>query len=268
MQKITDNVYVETGFQGSNNGFVVTSAGVVMIDTPQMPADAVKWREEIARHGEVRYLLNTEPHGDHISGNHFFGGISIVQEGIRDAILDSSVDQLKERIGQTSPESLPLLEGFSFRLPDITFSARLTIYCGDHTFELIHMPGHSPYQTAVHIPEEKVVFTSDNIFHRVFPFLHQALPDEWLRSLDMLDDLDADILVPGHGEVCDPSYLPEMAATVQAWVDAVKEAIAKGWSLEKAQERVSVPGNYDVESPMAPMVTKMNVARLYEVFGK
>jgi len=37
MQKITSNVYAETGFTGYNPGFVVTKEGVVMIDTPQMP---------------------------------------------------------------------------------------------------------------------------------------------------------------------------------------------------------------------------------------
>ena len=65
MQQITDNVFAETGFRGCNPSFVVTSEGVVMIDTPQMPVDAVKWHDEIARHGPVRYLINTEPHGDH-----------------------------------------------------------------------------------------------------------------------------------------------------------------------------------------------------------
>jgi len=55
MQKVTDNVYAETEFAGCNPGFVVTSEGVVMIDTPQMPVDAIKWRDEIAKHGHVRY---------------------------------------------------------------------------------------------------------------------------------------------------------------------------------------------------------------------
>jgi len=37
MQKITEHIYVETAFRGCNVGFVVTEAGIVMIDTPQMP---------------------------------------------------------------------------------------------------------------------------------------------------------------------------------------------------------------------------------------
>jgi len=60
MQKITDNVYAETGFRGCNPGFVITTEGVVMIDTPQLPTDAIRWRDEIAKHGSVRYLINTD----------------------------------------------------------------------------------------------------------------------------------------------------------------------------------------------------------------
>ena len=77
MEKISDNVYVETGFDGCNVGFVVTEGGVVMIDTPQIPSDAMDWREVIKKHGPVRYLINTEPHIDHFTGNTFFEGTII-----------------------------------------------------------------------------------------------------------------------------------------------------------------------------------------------
>ena len=268
MQKVTENVYVETEFQGCNPGFVVTSDGVVMIDTPQMPADAVEWRDEIARHGPVRYLIITEPHGDHFTGSHFFEGTVVAHEGTREAILASTVEPLKERLQQMAPDSLPLLEGFSYRPPAITLSERLTLYLGKHTFRLINHPGHTPYQVAVHIPEERVVFTSDNIFHRVHPFLHQAVPYEWLDSLERLKELEAEFLVPGHGDVCRPGYIPEMKAVIQAWIDAVSDAISRGMSLEDAQETISLLGRYPMQSgneAMGPMLQRMNVARLYEV---
>lgn len=268
MQKVTDNVYAETGFQGCNPGFVVTSEGVVMIDTPQMPADAINWRDEIAKHGAVRYIMITEPHGDHFSGTHFFEGTIIAHEGTREAILASSVEQLKERLQQTSPESLPLLDGFSYRPPTVTLNDRATIYVGNHTFRLMNHPGHTPYQMAVYIPEEKVVFTSDNIFYKVHPFLHQAVPYEWLDSLDRLQELGAEFLVPGHGEVCRASYIPEMKVMIQAWIDAVSEAINKGMSLEEAQDKVSLLDRFPMDpsmEAMGPMLQRMNVARLYEV---
>lgn len=271
MQQITANVFAETGFRGCNPGFVVTKEGVVMIDTPQMPVDAMKWREEIARHGPVRYLINTEPHGDHYAGNHFFEGTIVAHEGTREAILNAQVEPFLDRLRQTAPQNLPLMEGFSYRPPTITLSERLTLYAGDHTFQLIHVPGHTPYQVAVFIPEERVVFTSDNVFHRVQTWLHQALPYEWLDSLKKLEELEADVLVPGHGTICDRSYIPEMSAFIQAWIDAVTAAINQGMSLEEAQDKVSLLDRYPMEKgseAMAEPVQRMNVARLYEVLKK
>ena len=271
MQNITRNVYAETGFQGCNPGFVVTSDGVVMIDTPQMPIDAVKWRDIIVEYGPVRYLINTEPHGDHFTGNHFFEGTVVAHEGTREAILASSLAPLEERLQQTAPENLPLLEGFSYRPPTITLSERLTLYVGDHTFQLINHPGHTPYQVAVYIPEERLVFTSDNIFYKVHPFLHQAVPYEWLDSLDRLQELGAEFMVPGHGEVCTPAYIPEMKTMIQDWIDAVSDAINKGMSLEEAQDNVSLLDRYPMGpgmESMGPMLQRMNVTRLYEVLKK
>ncbi len=65
MQQLTSSVFAETQIRGCNHGFVVTSEGVVMIDSAQKPSDALKLKEEIAKHGELRYIINTEPHGDH-----------------------------------------------------------------------------------------------------------------------------------------------------------------------------------------------------------
>jgi cyclase len=271
MQKIGQNVYAETGFRGCNPGFVVTSEGVVMIDTPQMPADAIRWRDEIAKHGPVRYLINTEPHGDHFAGNYFFEGTVVAHQGTREAILAASVEQLKERLKQAAPDSLPLIKDYSNRPPTITFSEQMTLYVGNHTFQLINLPGHTPYQVAVYIPEERVVFTSDNVFGRVQAWLHQAVPYEWLDSLRRLEELEADVLVPGHGSVCERSYIREMSAFIQDWIDAVSAAIAQGMSLEEAQEKVSFLDRYPMESgsePMAQFVQHMNVARLYQVLKK
>jgi glyoxylase-like metal-dependent hydrolase (beta-lactamase superfamily II) len=271
MIQIADHVFAETGFRGCNPGFVVTTEGVVMIDTPQLPEDALQWRDEIAKHGPVRYLINTEPHADHFTGNYYFEGVVVAHEGTREVILSTPVESLKERIKQKSPESLSLMNGFRGRPPSITLSQRLTLYVGNHTFELINMPGHTPCQVAVYIPEERVVFTSDNIFCRVQAWLHQALPYEWLDSLRQLRQFEADILVPGHGSICDKGYIPEMSAFIQDWIDAVSDAMKRGLTLEQAQSSISFLDRYPMEKgseTMAQEVQRMNVQRLYEALKR
>lgn len=270
IQRVTSNVYVETGVRGCNHGAVITSDGIVLVDTPQMPTDAIKWRDEIAKHGEIRYVVNTEPHGDHFAGNCFFGGTVVSHEGTRLAILSSSPEQLKERMKQMAPEELSLMGDFKFRPPTITFSEKLTIHLGNHTFQLIHFPGHSPYQLAVFVPEERIVFTSDNVVYRSLAWFHEALPYEWLESLGRIGKLEADVLIPGHGDVCKKTYVKEMSEVVQGWIDAVKTAIAKGMSLKEAQQKISFLSRYPLDPgippAMAQQVEHMNVERLYQLF--
>ncbi|MBI2850328.1 MAG: MBL fold metallo-hydrolase [Chloroflexi bacterium] len=270
MKQITDNVYVETGFRGANCSFVTTAEGIVMIESPQMPEEAVKWRDEIAKHGIVKYLINTEPHGDHFSGNCFFDGTVVGHEGTRQAILASNAEQFKERMKQMSPASLPFMDDFIFCAPTITLSERLTLCLGEHTFRLIHLPGHSPYQVAVYVPEEKVVFTSDNIV-RAQPFLHQALPYEWLESLKKYQELDADFLVPGHGDVCDKSYIPEMSAAIQNWINAVEDAKKQGLTLEQAQSNTALLEKHGIKvgvDQRSQMSLRNSLAHLWEVVGR
>lgn len=269
MQQISENVYVETDFRGCNTGFITTAEGVVVIDTPMIPSEAKKWSDEAAKYGPIRYVINTEPHLDHFAGNCYFNGIIIGHEGTRAAVLAASLEELKNMLKIISPESQPENEGFSYRAPVVTLSERLTIYLGEHTIQLIHMPGHSPYQVAVYVPEEKVVFTSDNVSGEM-PFFRQALPYEWLDSLKRLQQLDVDKVIPGHGDIGDKNYFSEMISVVNMWMDVVASAIDKGMSLEETQGKTTFPDKYPSLASDAHMVQvkNMNIARLFEVLKR
>ncbi len=51
MDRITSSVYANITGRGCNNSLVVTSEGVVMVDTPMFPADASVLKDEIAKLG-------------------------------------------------------------------------------------------------------------------------------------------------------------------------------------------------------------------------
>ena len=78
MRRVGPHSFTEVYFAGCNPSFVETSDGYVMIDSPQQPIDAVRWREQMEDKAPIRYLINTEPHGDHISGNAYFTNTQIV----------------------------------------------------------------------------------------------------------------------------------------------------------------------------------------------
>lgn len=204
MRQVSANVFAETGFsRGCNPGFVVTPEGIVMVDCPYRPSDALRWREEVCLRGKPLYLINTEPHRDHITGNAFFDVTVIAHEGIRRESLASlgSPEEMRQAIEAIDPEGVALLEGYRPNPPQVTFTERMALHLGEQTLELICLPGHTSYQTAVFLPNERVVFTGDNIVNGVQPFLHQAVPLRWLVSLNRIGELDVDWVVPGHGDV-------------------------------------------------------------------
>lgn len=297
MEQLTPNVFVDTQFvipfdgpgpYGCNPSFIVTTEGIVMIDTPAMPTYAIKWRGEIAKKGEVKYILNTEYHPDHISGNYFFPGTVVSHDGVKKLftapVTEVGVDDdnplkkdkqtfatkesyYRQRVTMHDPEGLVLLEGYQFREPTITFSERLTIYLGNHTFELIHLPGHTPYEVGVYVPEERIVFTGDNFTNGWETGLVDSCPLEWLESLKKIEAMDVDYIVPGHGPVGDKAALREFTAFIQGVIDTVKKAIEKGLSKEEAANTVKIKGLPNVCHPGVEQ-QKMNIRRLYEMLSK
>jgi cyclase len=270
MQKISERVYWEPGVRGCNVTVVVTGEGLVMIDTPMIAEDAARMKKEMAALGELKYIINTEPHMDHFAGNTFFSVPVIGHEGAREAVLSAPLSQYKEMLGRSSPEAAAKLTSFNFRPPTITLSQRLTLHLGGITFKVANMPGHSPFQVPVLIVEEKVLCTSDNVVNGSMAFLHQALPEAWLETLKRYEQMDAKVLVPGHGNICDKTRLPEMAKMIKSIVDAVKDAVAKGLKSEQAQASISLAQLFPNlgSNPFMANVLKMNIAHLYEIYAK
>jgi cyclase len=146
----------------------------------------------------------------------------------------------------------------------------MKLHVGNHTFEMIPMPGHTAYQTAICVKEEGVVFTSDNIFCKCHTWLQEAQPDLWLVALENLRKLDEEVFVPGHGPICGKDYLPEQAAFIEEWKAYVQKAIERGMTKDEAIEKLTdLTDRYPMDvgqDGMAPGVMKRNVANLYDYF--
>jgi cyclase len=181
MKQLTADVFVETGLRGANHGLVTTSDGVVLIDTPHKPTDALRLRAEVERRGRLRYIVNTEPHGDHWTGNAFFDAPVVAHEGVRSRILGTDLAAHVARVSSFGPDEGQHLEGYRPNAPVITFRDEMTLHVGDHIFRLVSMPGHTPYQAAVIVEQEGVAYVRGAV--------GQGLSkDECVASLTALTD--------------------------------------------------------------------------------
>lgn len=279
MQKVTANVWTDTTLRGCNPSMVITDNGVVVVDTPQLPTKAVAMREEAEGHGPIRYVINTEHHVDHIFGNYYFRGAGEIvhHQGVADNFMEvtpslDSFDYAYEAVPTDDPEGDAIFPDREIYFADpgratMTFTGDLTFSVGSHTFELLHTPGHTPGQIAVHVPEERVVFTGDTIFSECQTWLMGSNVTEWLSALDRIAQLDVDWVVPGHGEVVTMQYLARQRANLLDWVTAVADAVAKGWTREETVERVHFTERYPVDVGQGYMmghIQSLNAGSLWD----
>ena len=267
LQQVTSNVFVDVACRGCNFGFLTTADGIVMFDSPHKPSDAMALKAEIERRGRLRYIINTEPHGDHWTGNSFFDVPVIAHEGVRRRILETDLGEHVQRVAAFGPEEPQHMGGYAFNAPALTFKNGMALRVGDHTIQIVHMPGHTAYQAAVCIKEEGVVWTSDNVFHKVQSFIQEGSPDQWLTAVESLRRLDEEIFVPGHGELCGKGYLDEQGGYIQEWKDYVWDAVQRGMSKDESiYGLTAMTERYPMEAAHqdARAVMRMNVANLYD----
>ena len=279
MEQVTPNVRTHTGLRGCNPSYVTTADGVVVVDTPQLPTKAVAMREEAEAHGTIRYVINTEHHVDHIFGNYYFKGAGRVvhHQGVYDnfmvvaPILDPFA-YAAEAIPTDDPDGAAIFPERDVYEADpnngqIVFTGDLTLRVGNHIFELIHTPGHTPGQVAVHLPEERVVFTGDTVFSEVQTWLMTSDIDQWLSALDRIAGLDVDHVIPGHGPVTTTAYLAVQKAVLLEWRAAVASAVANGWTRDETIARVNFADRYPVDigqEYMMEYIQKHNAGALWD----
>ena len=89
MQEIANGIFIETEYEGVNVGAIVTSEGLVCIDTPSYPRDARDWIMGLERlHAKpIRFLILTDAHGDRILNTRWFNASIIAQQAVAEKLL-------------------------------------------------------------------------------------------------------------------------------------------------------------------------------------
>lgn len=240
MEQVTSNIYVETGNLGSNDSIIVTDQGTVLVDAPHKPTDAARWRDTVNSFGEVSYLVHTDHHIDHTLGNFLLPGTIVSHRVTRRRMMEEypSWAYIKELLEVIDPEGLSLMTDFSLRLPKITFKDKMQLHLGDVTLELTHLPGHTANSLVVHIPEQGVLFSGDNVCEAGLPSFQDASVSSLFETLDYISGLDFEILVPGHGEVGTKRTVETFRDQVHDLVRQVQEAVQEGIPKEEAADRI------------------------------
>ncbi len=219
-----------------NNGVIVTKEGVVVIDTQRTEAIAGKVRQAISRvtSQPVRFLISTTPHNPFTGGNAVYADtFKIGHENYRSSLLKllqkDSAEELKKK------------------LPNQTFSERLTLYLGGKEIQIIYLgKAHSQADTIVYIPEERIVYMGETFYSNEFPYISEGYSSNWMQAIETAEALNADIFVPGHGFL--PKNLKDTREGLHShWQmlkdirDAVQKQVAGGASENKCVSAIDLP---------------------------
>ncbi|MFC5033112.1 MBL fold metallo-hydrolase [Streptomyces sp. DSM 41987] len=193
----------------SNAGFVSDGTSTLLVDTAATERRARLLRDAITTAGvpHPEYVVNTHHHGDHTYGNGLFaaGGSTVVGHTACRLELLAAGRQLHGVWPDVDYGDIEITA------PTVTYSESMRLHTAGSEIRLFH-PGvaHTPGDTIVWLPRQRIVFTGDLVFNGGTPFILMGSLTGSLRALDLLRSLDAEIVVPGHGPVTDPGVYDTM----------------------------------------------------------
>ncbi len=101
-------------------------------------------------------------------------------------------------------------------------------------WQVYETPGHAPSHVVLHQPERKLMISGDHLLGRTVLFFdhgHTADPiGEFLRSLDEVEPLEVDLVLPGHGRPFrDPeAKIAESRRQVDELLGKVRDSLVGG----------------------------------------
>lgn len=228
-------VFSSTSF---NSGVIATSDGVVVLDALSSEAIARQEREAIASviKQPVRFLVSSTFHNNYTWGNVAYQ--DVIKIGHENYRADLLAQMERDR---ASPENQKA------RLPQVTYRDRLTIHLGGKEIQILYLGrGHTRGDSIIFVPQDRIAYVSELFFSDQFLYINDGYGLSWLKTLDAIEALPADILVPGHGPIPqDPKEtrqgLHRFRQVLVDLRDAVQQEIARGATEDQAVAAIKLP---------------------------
>lgn len=209
-EELVAGVFINNNYRGCTPGFIHTDEGIILVDAPLIPTQALDWRAQIEDEypgDPFLYLINTDHHRGHALGNQYFMPVRVIAHERAHKEMSGYTDNFKERVRNSfkrEPEIQVQLNNIQIIPPHVTFTNRAKLLFGNRTVELIFVGGHTPATSIVWLPDESICFVGDILWVDQHPYMAQGNTLEWLAALELIRNLGAELLVPGHGPVCGP----------------------------------------------------------------
>ena len=239
VQTVAPGVYFHEGDPRrghSNNGWIVFDDFVLVIDA-NYPSGARIVMPQITATTDkpVRFVFNTHHHGDHAYGNQLWaetGATLVASTAMLDEMKKVETGAFGGAPGrwEASAKNRPDVAETKLKPPVMLFPKDLFLDDGHHRVELHYFgPGHTKGDAYAWLPMEKILFTGDACVNGPHNMINDGDLTEWIKTLELVKQLGAEKVCPGHGPMGGPeiiadqqAYFIALQAQVKALVDAKK----------------------------------------------
>lgn len=213
-----------------NAGFIVTDSGVVVIDALASPVQGEQLITTIrsVTPQPIRWLVLTHHHPDH-----HFGAIALRRVGARVIAhpdVSTGVDEQSREVAEsawTRVVGKSQMKGFAYAdVPDVPVMSADTLRLGGKTIVIAHPwrgPAHTTGDLVVWLPDERVLFAGDLLIEDGVTMVVDGSSKGLVAALDTLAELDARVVVPGHGAI--PAEPRALIARTRGYITALRAAM-------------------------------------------
>lgn len=267
LQKVTQDVYAIVGELGNrspknfgNNGtfgFVITSEGVVLIDSGGTDdgAKAIAAIIKTVTNKPVVIVINTGGQDHRWLGNEYFK-----KQGAKIIASSAAVKDQKSRVkdqffmlGNLVGENA--IKSTSPVYAETTFEDEYSFELGGTKFEIFHKgPAHTPGDSFVWLPQKSVMFAGDIVFtDRLLGVLDYSNSKSWINVYQSMTKFNPKYLVPGHGTATDLMHAKRDTYDYLVYLrQAIKDFMDNGGDISEIRkidqsEYKDLP-NYDILS--------------------
>lgn len=175
---------------GGNSGILVSDSAVLVVDTKTDETTAQQFYNQVKQLAGNKPIIvvNTHVHPDHVFGNKFFKGQTIIAGGNYD-------------------KDFWIKEDGAESLPTVWVKDSLVLNIGDETVTILNLPfsAHTQSDVMVYLHNRKMLFGGDVILNHQAPAIfakYNGDGEGYLKAFDLVEQrFDIAKVVPGHGPV-------------------------------------------------------------------
>lgn len=237
-----ENITQENGGNMVNTCFVQTKEGFVVIDsgpTFGYAQEAYAQMQKI-KNLPVKVVINTHEHDDHWLGNSFYkskGALLMGPRTYEQNVIPGMSTRMQRSVGEETYTGTKVVK--LDKIVDTHYAFTL----GDMVFELKKLveKAHTQGDLVVYLPQKKVIFTGDLVFNDRLSSIRDGSIIGSLKALDLIDSMQAQVIVGGHGYVTDANATVSLRRYLSEMKKQILEALSNDVSIDQITKHVTMP---------------------------